>query len=359
MASRFAYARGMTLIELMVAMTVALLVTLAVYQTFAAAEGYRRSASAGADASVSGTIAMFTLQREARMAGFGVNALPTLGCRVLAYDEGIAPAREFEFTLAPVRIVPGAGNGPDSLEFVYSNADAVPAPVRLTQALPAPSANFHVDNAFGIVAGQLLIVAEPGRDCTLHQATNTPSLEAPGRQDIIVHGSGMYRTAWGTMAAARYNKPGGLGPNYTLAAVIFPVGAVPTVARYYVANDTLLVDQLVQGNTAMPVADGVVQLQAQYGRDLDANGSVDVWDTLAPASANDWGTIVALRFAFVSRSALPERPDPATGVCATTTQLPQWSGGALDVSARADWRCFRYRVFESTVSLRNMIWRPA
>lgn len=359
MAAQGRRVRGMTLVELMVAMTVSLLVTLAVYQTFAAAEGYRRSASAGGNAAVNGTIATATLQREARMAGFGINSLPTLGCRVLAYDEGVAPARQFEFALAPLRIVQGVGSAADTLEFVYSNTDAVPAPVRLTQALPSAAANFHVDNAFGIVAGQLLIVAEPGRDCTLAQATNTPSLEAPGKQDLIVHGSGMYRTAFGTMAAARYNKPGGLGPNYTLGAVIFPIGALPTVARYYVTGETLVVDQVLQGNVAMPVADGVVQLQAQYGRDTNGDGTVDVWDEITPASANDWATIVALRFAFVTRSELPERPDPASGACDTTTQPPQWSGGALDVSARADWRCFRYRVFESTVSLRNMIWRPA
>jgi type IV pilus assembly protein PilW len=46
-------------------------------------------------------------------------------------------------------------------------------------------------------------------------------------------------------------------------------------------------------------------------------------------------------------------------VCATTTAQPQWVGGAFDLSARADWRCYRYRVFETTISLRNMIWRPA
>ena len=351
--------RGMTLVEVLIAMAISLVVTLAVYQTFAASEAYRRSASSGGDASFNGTIAMFSLQRDARMAGFGINTVTMLGCRVLAYDEGVDPAREFEFALVPVRITQGAGSEPDSVEFMYSNTDTVPAPVRLTQALPNAAANFHVDNAFGIVAGQLLVVAEPGRDCTLQQATNTPSLEAPGRQDLLIHGSGMYRTPYGTMAAARYNKPGGFGPNYTLDAVIFPIGITPTVARYFVQDGTLVVDQVLQGNEALPVAAGIVQLQAQYGKDTDADGVVDVWDEVTPTAANVWSGVVAIRLGLVTRSALTERPDAATGQCTVTTEAPQWVGGAFDLSAQANWQCFRYRVFESTIGLRNMIWRPA
>jgi type IV pilus assembly protein PilW len=351
--------RGMTLIEVLIAMTISLVVTLAVYQTFAASEGYRRSASAGGDAVFSGTVAMFALQRDARMAGFGLNTVPVLGCRVLAYDEGVVPAREFEFVLAPVRITQGADDAPDTLEFTYSNTDTVPAPIRLTQALPNAAATYHVDNAFGVVAGQLLIVAEPGRDCTLQQATNTPSLEAPGKQDLLIHGSGMYRTPYGTMAAARYNKPGGLGPNYTLGAVIFPIGTAPTVARYTVQGGTLVVDQVLQGNEALPVAADIVQMQAQYGKDTDADGAVDLWDELTPVNNNGWATVVAIRVGLVARSALPERPDPATGQCAVTTVAPQWTAGAFVLSDRPDWQCFRYRVFESTIGLRNMIWRPA
>lgn len=351
--------RGLTLVEVLISMVVALFVTLAVYQTFAASEGYRRAATSGGDATFNGSIGMYAIQRDARMAGYGLNVVSVLGCRVLAYDEGVDPPREFEFALTPVRITQGAAGAPDSIEILYSSTDASPVPVRLTQALPTPAANFHVQSAFGIVAGQLLVVAEPGQDCTLQQATNTPSLEAPGRQDLIIHGSGMYRSPYGTMVAARYNKPGGLGPNYSLAAMIFPIGIAPTATRYYIQNENLVVDPILQGNFALPVAAGIVQLQAQYGKDTNTDGAIDVWDEITPVAANDWAGVIALRLGLVARSAVAERPDPVTGVCATTTAQPQWVGGAFDLSARADWRCYRYRVFETTISLRNMIWRPA
>ena len=350
--------RGMTLVEVLISMVISLVVTLAAYQTFAASEGYRRAATGGGDATFSGSIGMYTLQRDLRMAGYGINTASVLGCRVLGYDEGVSPAREFDFILAPVVITQGAAGAPDTLEISYSNTDAVPAPVRLTQALPTPASVYHVDNGFGIVAGQLLIVAEPGRDCTLQQATNTPSLGSPGQQDRLHHGSGMYTGPFGTQVAARYNKPGGLGPNYSLAAIIHPIGQMPAVSRYYIQNENLVVDLLLQGNIALPVAAGVVQLQAQYGKDTNNDGVIDVWDEVTPASPNAWSGVIAVRLGLVARSAVAERADLATGTCNTTTVTPTWAGGAFDLSARADWRCFRYRVFESTISLRNMIWRP-
>jgi type IV pilus assembly protein PilW len=159
------------------------------------------------------------------------------------------------------------------------------------------------------------------------------------------------------MAAARYNKPGGMGPNYSLDGMIFPIGRAPSVLRYYIQNDNLVMDPVLQGTAPFPVAAGVVQLQAQYGRDTNNDGTIDAWDENAPATPAEWTGVIAVRLGLVARSAVAERPD-ANGACTTTTVAPAWSAGAFDVATRADWQCFRYRVFEATVSLRNMIWRP-
>lgn len=357
MGSPIENSRGMSLVEVLISMVISLVVTLAAYQTFAASEGYRRAATSGGDATFSGSIGMYALQRDLRMAGYGINTAAVLGCNVLAYDEGVSPAREFTFALAPVVITQGAAGTSDTLEITYSSTDAVPIPVRLTQAPPTTTTNYFIQNGFGIVAGQLLVVAEPGRDCSLHQATNTPSLEVPGQQDRLRHQSGMYVGPFGTQVSARYNKPGGLGPNYTLAGVVYAIGQAPVVNRYYVQNENLVVDPVLLGNVAQPVAAGIVQLQAQYGRDNNADGIIDGWTEVAPATSVDWAGMIAVRLGLVSRSAVADRPD-ADGNCAATTVAPTWAGGNFDLSARADWRCFRYRVFESTISLRNMIWRP-
>lgn len=358
MGSPLKDSRGMSLVEVLISMVISLVVTLAAYQSFAASEGYRRAATGGGDATFSGSIGMYALQRELRMAGYGINTPSVLGCRVLAYDEGVSPAREFDFTLAPVVITQGAAGAPDTLEISYSSSDAVPVPVRMTQAPPTPASLYYIDNGFGIVAGQLLIAAEPGRDCTLSQATNTPTLEPAGQRDRLRHDDGTYVGPFGTSVASRYNKPGGLGPNYTLAGIIYSIGQAPAVSRYYIQNENLVVDSVLLSNVAQPVAAGIVQLQAQYGRDTNADGVIDIWTEVAPATPIDWAGLVAVRLGLVARSAVGERAD-ADGNCATTTIAPTWAGGNFDLSVRADWRCFRYRVFESTISMRNMIWRPA
>ena len=358
MGSQMRNSRGMSLVEVLISMVISLVVTLAAYQSFAASEGYRRAATAGGDATFSGSMSMYALQRDLRMAGYGINTTTVIGCRVLVYDEGVSPAREFQFNLSPVVITQGAAGAPDTLEITYSSTDSVPIPVRLTQAMPNATTQYFIENGFGIVAGQLLVLAEPGRDCTLSQATNTPSLMPAGQQDRLRHEDGTYTGPFGTPVSSRYNKPGGLGPNYTLAGVVYSIGQAPTVNRYYIENENLVVDPVLLGNVAQPVAAGIVQLQAQYGRDNNADGVIDVWTEVAPASSAQWAGLIAVRLGLVSRSAVADRPD-ADGNCATTTVMPTWAGGNFDLSARADWRCFRYRVFESTISLRNMIWRPA
>lgn len=171
------------------------------------------------------------------------------------------------------------------------------------------------------------------------------------------HDDGTYIGPLGTVVASRYNKPTGTGPNYTLAGILYSIGQAPVVNRYYIQNDNLVVDAVLLGAVAQPVAAGIVQLQAQYGRDNNADGVIDVWNEVAPASSTEWAGVIAVRLGLVARSAESVRPN-ADGTCSATTAAPTWAGGSLDLSARADWRCFKYRVFESTISLRNMIWRP-
>ncbi len=130
MGSPLHNSRGMSLVEVLISMVVSAVVVLAVYQTFAASEGYRRAATGGGDATFSGSIGMYTLQRDLRMAGFGLNTTTVLGCRVLAYDEGVSPPRDFQFTLAPVVITQGAAGAPDTIEVAYSGVDGSPAPVQ-------------------------------------------------------------------------------------------------------------------------------------------------------------------------------------------------------------------------------------
>jgi len=79
----------------------------------------------------------------------------------------------------------------------------------------------------------------------------------------------------------------------------------------------------------------------------------------------------------VARSALAEKASEGASGCDATTdgsetppgpdRRPKWSGGVFNMSTTGDpdpasplyWKCYRYRVFETTVPLRNWIWRSS
>jgi type IV pilus assembly protein PilW len=192
-------------------------------------------------------------------------------------------------------------------------------------------------------------------------------------------------------AGARYNNTGG-PPVYTAwdntaqsGGLIFNLGSTlagnpqPVVATYSVANSQLSYWNQIQASSGTAIVEGIVHLRAQYGLDANGDGFIQSseWQDgcttasqlpvgagtppacIAPA-ASDWAKILAIRIAVVARSAQPERPDPATGNCTTTTTSPTWTGGTLDLNLTAvpDNKCYRYRVFETSVAVRNSIWKP-
>jgi type IV pilus assembly protein PilW len=355
---------GFTLVEVMVSTVVALFATLAIMQSFAVSEGYRRTASAGGDASFSGAIGTYMIDRDLKMAGYGVNTSTYLGCAASGVDEG-PPVRAINFTLAPAQITPGATTAiPDTVTVVSSSSGSIPGPIGLSTALASNTSDYQIANPFGVNAGDVVLLAQAGQPCTLVQATNTPINAVPGSQNTVKHATGFYRTNSGQNQPVRYNPVGGIGPAYGSGTVLMDLGQAPSVNTYYIQNNTLMVDQLITGQLTQPVAANVVQLKALYGKDTDGDGIVDTWNTTAPVTSTDWAAVLAVRLALVARSAQPEKPDPTTGLCTTTTASPTvtWDDGTttvLDLTANASWKCYRYKVFHMTASLRNSIWTPS
>lgn len=143
--------------------------------------------------------------------------------------------------------------------------------------------------------------------------------------------------------------------------------AFPSAVPPALTDDTYSINTSAQfgysgnGGTFNSIADGVVLMKAEYGTDSNGDGVVDntEWSTATPANPL---SVLAIRVAIVARSAKPEKPN-SSGVCTTTTVSPTWAGGTLDLSGNRglasgdDWKCYRYKVFQTTVPLRNVIWR--
>lgn len=373
MISHNSNARGFSLVEIMVAMVIGLLGTIVIFQVFEVSEGIKRTSTSGGDAQQFGAIALFTIERDLRMAGYGINNPALLGCSVRAYDELATPQDLPAFVLAPVVITAGADDQtPDEIALMYGNSDLLAAPAKITQNMPSPSAVFKVNNRYGFVEGDIVIAAEPGQDCTMAEATGLPG--TGGNTDNIIHNSGTYTTAGGASVAARYNKPAGLGVSYTTNGSLFNLGAGPTRNTFRIQDNQLLLDSVFGTTTTIAIGDNIVLLKAQYGKDDGVDngtvnsatyaaddGSVDGYSNTMPATptATDWARILSVRMAVVARSAQPEKPSVAGGACDTTTAVPTWSGGTLDISALPDWQCYRYRIFETTVPIRNLIWQQS
>lgn len=366
---------GFSVVELMVAVMIGLIGSIVIFQVYGVFEGQKRTTTSAGDAQQNGLAALLYLERDARMAGYGINGYaPLLGCTVNAYDAN--GARSFTFPLAAVQIAKGAStSAPDAITFVYGSSSQRVYQSKLTQANTSGQTFNKIDSSFGHLVGDLIILGQAGQPCTMRQVTAVPAT-----YDEVDHAAG-----------ARYNNSAG-PPVYSpwdntaqTGGLIFNLGSTlasspqPVVATYSVANSQLSYWNQIQAGAGSAIVEGIVQLKAQYGLDANGDGFIQSseWQDgcttasqlpvgagsppacVAPA-ASDWTKVLAVRIAVVARSVQPERPDPVSGNCTTTTTNPTWTGGTLDLnlSGVPDNMCYRYRVFETSVAVRNAIWKP-
>jgi type IV pilus assembly protein PilW len=348
-------AAGFSIIEIMVAMVIALLGMIVIFQVFAVEESVNRTASSGSDAQQNGAYSLAVLQQETREAGWGFNNSQALGCNVVAYN---ATLGTLNYTLGPIVINAAATTqGSDSLEVNSGNPNLLVAPVAIYQNQSTTLDSFVVSNRYGFNAGELILAVEQGKSCTLAQVTSLPAAQS----------TTILRDA--TVSSYPYNNPAGSGVVYSTNGHIFDMGMAPTRDVFSVVNGQLTVLPTLTSAQAQVVADGIVQLKAQYGKDNGVNngtvstgpyvandGLIDSYDNVAPTSAAAWNQVLTLRIGLVARSAQPEKPSGAGPACDTTTTAPSWSGGNFDLTANANWMCYRYKVFETVIPVKNILW---
>ena len=365
---------GMSLVEVLVAVAIGLIGILIITKAYLTSDSFNRSTVGEGSAQTNGTIALFTIERDVRQAGYGIADSRIMGCANINwfYDPnysanlgGTLP----NITLAPVVITqtPGA---PDSITVMYSSEATRLIAGTLTAPMPLPSSELNVDGTYGYTVGDkvLLVSDTTPTTCTLEQITTLqPSASK------MQHNPG---------TTAPYNPSGGgLFPAYGKDSLVIDMGN-PVVRTYQIANGNLqLADTMLIAGGGAPtdVVDGIVDLRAEYGKDDGVNngtvtnttytandGIIDSFDNVAPVTAADWSQVLAVRVAVLARIDNYEKPSVSGGNCDATTVMPSWSGSAADpftaidvATAASQDRCFRYRVFETTIPLRNMIWRAS
>jgi len=366
------FMRGMSLPEILAAVLIGLIGMIVIMQVYATSEERKRTTTGTSDAQVNGNIALFTLESTIRSAGFGmVSATDNmLGCNTRGYDSN-RPVPDFTFLMAPVVISVGAAGAPDQITVIYGSSPNV-VQGNAFVGVAASGGDFPLKNAAGVQAGDLVVASEAGLDCSVAEVTGFD----PAAINTVQHASAVTYTYVDPAGdpispTASFNKGGGSGVNYSTAALLYTLGRAPTVVTYQIGDDKLQARTLMpyipaqdldgDGTSDSDTGDGIVQLKALYGKDTDGDAVVDTWNTLLPADAVQWMQVRAIRIALLARSAKFEKT-AVTADCIAPNDPPNspyWSGGCFtmtDLADGTDWHFYRYRVYETVVPLRNMIW---
>ncbi len=347
--------RGVTLIELMVGLLLGIVVVLVTAQVLSFSEGQKRVTTGGGDAQVNGALGLYTMQREIQMAGYGLlSELSLLGCAIQANH---ATAGAFNWTLAPVMITAGASGAPDSVTVMYSDRNyTVPGIISVNH--PTTADRFTVRSALGFSVNDIVfaVPASPSATnwCGAYQVTGIANTNQ------LVHDTSSNWNNGGQVAPTG----GYLAGDRLLNAGRLVLRTFAVDANYNLQQQTL--DVATGGTVSQDLFPQIVALRAMYGKDTNADGVVDTYDNTTPTTNAGWLQVRAVRIALVARSSSYQKDE-------VTTASPLWDVGTaasitgtstcgssqclpLSVSNVADWKHYRYSVFEVTAPLRNVIW---
>ncbi len=368
--SNVRYLHGVTLIELMVGLAVGLGILLAVFQIYGTWDGRQRTGSSKNDAQMVGTLAAVSLERDLRQAAHGVGTAssPTdlhAGCQVTVL--GVPNT----FRMLPVDIIGGANGLPDQVVVLYGSSGH-----RSTREFvvgSTPNTKTLINRA-GFLAGDRVILTNSVAAGTCHLIEVTL---ATATLRVFEHNTAAYQsdyspppaptvvptlnTAAGT-AAEEFDQAFSIGPAPQLNT--WSIGGTHTLRPVLQRTNRLLIN-----SGTVEIAEGIVNLQAQYGYDTDGNGQIaaNEWMDTPPAPV-DWSRLLAARYGLLARSrqfeALPFRaPNPAWAggqfVMTDVTSTPTSPPSDTNPQGTSNWRAYRYMVYEGVIPLRNVLWGQA
>jgi len=361
---------GLSLVELLVGILIGLVATLAISNLFSGFEARKRMIAGGADAQSSGVLAMYYMQRDAQNAGYGLplynssDPSPLLCPINTSINQG-----GVIINLSPVVIVDG-GTGSDIVRIRYGNPASGGASLRATGTMTAPTLD-----------GRLIGCQE--NDVVLfHQTPTNPNCSL-GRLESL-------RADRTINTLSEINTPPTASPVSILnGADWVRFSCLGAWNQYeYTVNAALELTRTggtpgtnpFPNSAAVPVASDIVALQAQYGitETIDPTATtttaaaylnrvdrwVDATGTFGPTMAlMDRNRIRAIRIAVIARDGNLQRntvSQTCNGAAAGVSRVCIWQADAnpasVDLSGVPNWQRYRYRSFEATIPLRNIIW---
>lgn len=329
---------GFGLVEIMVGLAIGMIATLVIVQVAAMFEGQKRSTTGTADAQTTGSMAIYSIQRQIQMAGYGLPVFSTqnqaLNCtNDIVWDNDnnagtpaiTVNAQDF---LSPVTIAEGGGSGAsDTITVHMGTTPFGGVPIKYAGGLSPTD-----EKALSCQKNDVVLIVA-GSTCALTTVTQAPP--TAGEPKIV------------------------LASTPALDGTLACLGQWQAIS-YQVNGGNLL-------ENGSQIAGGVVNMQARYGiSNSPLSNQVVQYVDANDAVLDDRRKIKAIRVALVIRNSVLEKEN-VTAACssltaAAPTGLCAWAGTdanpapVIDLSADQNWRRYRYRVFDTTIPIRNMIW---
>ena len=362
--------RGLSLVELLIGIVIGLVATLAISNVFSSFEARKRVIAGGADAQSSGVLALYYIQRDAQNAGYGLPLYNSSDPSPLLCPLNTSINQNGAVINLSPAVIEDGGAGSDIVRIRYGTSPSGGASVRATGLMNAPTLDSRL---IGCQVNDIVL---------FHQTPATPKCTMARIEKLNADRTIKNLTELNTAPTA--NPVTDLnGSDWVRFSCLgawnqyeYRVSATQELTR----TGGTVTSNPFPDSTAVPIASDIVALQAQYGiaATLDATSSattgaaylnqVDQWVDATGGfgtgmSLVDRNRIRAIRIAVVARDGMLQKQavsQACNGGAAGVGKVCIWKAdttpASVDLSSIADCQRYRYRVYETVIPLRNVIW---
>ena len=391
--------KGFTLTEIMVAVAIGLIGTIVIFKALQSTNIVAKNTSGGADAATAGSIALYSIERDARTAGYGINYSNLIGCKVLMRNSAMAlPADIIANTVtagtavfAPALVI-GTESSP-TLRIAYAGGRGIVSTKLTKEQTGSSTEAMRVINLYGLQdASTILMLSEAdtastlspaaGKPCTIAQTSKTFS--DPNDRDLMTVNSA---------AESPFSAPSGSAQTYSTEGRVHNLGSLSFIDSVLPANipvwkefrvdsatETLQEKNIFTSSTFTTIAPNVSAMYVDYVmRDGSTRSGFPILNPVGDTAVDLplLRNVVGLRVSLLTRNALPDyskgnrcKTPVASTVNNETMITPQNSltlSTGFKTTTGADVRftldpnktnafCYRYKTVSTTVMMRNMIW---
>jgi type IV pilus assembly protein PilW len=331
--------RGLSLVELLIAVALGLVVTATVAQIFIGSKQSYRVTDSLSRTQENARFALDQISRDIRMAGFKGSCLDAKNAvftnrvnkgtddyfdfskSIQGYEAGSS-----SWTPALATLISGATPAPQAGSDILTVRSSTGSAYAVTTTMAGTSADINIPSGNKLKKGQFAMICDASAAAIFQISNDTPST------GTLSHDIGI--------AVSPGNSLLDLGHAFTLGSDL----SIVETYTYYIAPSAsgsgTSLWRLVGSSAPAEVIDGIQGMQITYGIDTDGDSNANKFVAASSITATDWGQVVSVRVSLLLRSV-------EDGL--TTAYQPYTFDGTT--TTPTDHR--QRRVFTTTVSLRN------